>query len=236
MEDKVYNFIRNNCLIKAGERVGVAVSGGSDSMALLSMLKSLKEKLNIELFVLHINHSIRGEESDRDEQFVQDFCKENGLPFYCKRVDALGYTQENKLSLEQGARILRYHAFAKFKQELNLDVICLAHHKEDQAETLLMHIGRGSGLKGLVGMEYKNSYFARPLLCLNKQEIMDFLKSNLIAYVDDSTNQDDEYSRNFVRHNLIPAYKEKYSGVVDNLCSLSAMAKETNEFLSLIHI
>ena len=231
MEEKVLRTILNNNLIKEGDRVGVALSGGSDSMALFCCLLNLKEKLKIELVAIHVNHNLRGAEAKRDERFVVDFCKKNKIKCVVKSVNVLKSAKEQKHTIEQSARVLRYKAFSEVMEECNLDSVALAHHKNDQAETILMHIGRGCGINGLIGMRKKQENYIRPLLDIEKEEIEKYISDCHISFVEDSTNKSDEYKRNYVRHNLLKSFEEAYDGAVGNLVKLSNMAQIDEDFI-----
>ncbi len=230
MENRVLNEIIK--LNLKGCRIAVACSGGSDSMALLHCLNKLKGTLSLKLFAIHVNHNIRGNEAKRDEQFVENYCKNNGIGFILKSVNAIEFSKANKQTLEQGARNLRYNAFNEAIEENGLDYVCLAHNKLDQAETILMHIGRGSGLTGLVGMSAVSGKFLRPILNVSKLEILEYLKQNNVPNIEDSTNESDEYTRNFVRHKLLPTYQTVYPNIVDNLVALSELAKTDLEYIN----
>ncbi len=231
MKEKVLNTILENNLIKDGDRVGVGLSGGSDSMALICCLLDLRERLKIELFAIHINHNLRGEESKRDEHFVLDFCKKNKIKCIVKSVNVEKHAKDKKHTIEQSARELRYQAFCDAVSECGLDAVALAHHKNDQAETILMHIGRGCGINGLIGMRYKQGKYIRPLLNIEKKEIEKYINENHIEFVEDSTNKSDEYKRNYVRHNLLKAFEKAYDGALNSLVKLSSMAQIDEDYI-----
>lgn len=231
MENEVLENIKKYKLIKSGDRVGVGFSGGSDSVALLSVLAKLSKVLNFRITAIHINHGIRGAEALRDQQFAENFCKNIGIDLVVKNVDAIKYSKQNKLTLEEGARVLRYDCFKKIKEELGLTSIALAHHLSDQAETILMHIGRGSGLNGLVGMTEKSGYYIRPMLNVTKDEIMNYITKNNLKYVTDSTNNCVDYTRNFMRQNVVFEMQKVYPKLCENLYKLSKKVQEENDFL-----
>lgn len=232
MKNFLKNVILDNKLINKGDRVGVAVSGGVDSMCLFYLLSALKEELGIsKLVALHINHTIRGKESDEDEEFVKQMAINLGEEFWSKRVDAVGFSKLNGYTLEQGARILRYNAFNDAKEELSLNSIALAHHQGDQAETLLMHAFRGSGIMGLVGMKKKNGIFIRPMLDITRQELEEYALNNKIKWRTDSTNHDTKYARNLIRNVVIKEAEKAYPTLLTNLSKLSLRAGEVVELL-----
>jgi len=223
MEKKVLDYIFKYDLIKKGETVGVATSGGVDSMVLLFLLK----KFGFKVKALHFEHGIRGEESLRDAKFVEDFCKKYSIPFVMGRASVPMFAEENKLSIETAARKLRYDFFAS----CDADKIAVAHHADDQTETILQHIIRGSGIKGLVGMLPRSENIIRPLLCVTKDEIVEYSTVNGIPYVCDSTNDDIQYSRNKIRHNVIPQLKEMNPNLTNSMLRLSAFASDTLELI-----
>lgn len=231
MEDLILETIQKYGLIKTGDRIGVGFSGGGDSVALLNVLNNLSKKIGFKLFAVHINHGIRGEEALRDEKFAESFCKKIGVDLITKNVYAVEYSKSNKLTLEEGARILRYQVFDVLIKELKLNKIALAHHKNDQAESILMHIGRGSGLNGLVGMTEFGEKYIRPLLGVSKKQILDYLKQQNLTFVTDSSNNSLEYSRNFMRKKVVESYEKLYPKLTDNLYKLSKKVQEENEFL-----
>ena len=231
MEEKVLSTILKNGLIKKGDRVGVGLSGGSDSMALVCCLMKLQKNLDFELVAIHINHNLRGCEAKRDELFVQEFCNSNGIKCIVKSVDVKALAKAQKHTIEQSARELRYKAFEEVAGAEHLDSVALAHHKNDQAETILMHIGRGCGLNGLIGMRYKSGKYIRPLLDITKNEIARYIETEKINFVEDSTNESDEYKRNYVRHNLLKMLENAYPGAISNLVKLSHLAEKDEEYI-----
>lgn len=232
MEKKLLKTILDNKLISVGDRVGVGLSGGSDSMALVSCLLNLRERLGFSIVAIHVNHNLRGEESKRDEQFVVNFCAKNDIKCVVKNIDVMKNVAETKHTVEQSARNLRYNAFSDAIKECNLTTIALAHHKNDQAETILMHIGRGCGLNGLVGMKYQSGNYIRPMLDVKKVEVLEYLSKNDIAFVEDSSNMSDDYKRNYVRHNLVRTLEKTYAGAVDNLINLGRLASIDDDYIN----
>ena len=204
MINKLYAALSALNLKKESKRITVALSGGKDSMALLYGLLSLKDKLGIEVSAAHFNHLLRGEESFRDENFVIEQCNNLGVPLTVERGDVNGYAVENKMSIEQAARELRYD----FLKRVNSGVVATAHTASDNLETVLLHILRGSGLDGLCGIPQQRDIYIRPMLGISTQEVISYCQEEKIKYVTDSTNLSDEYSRNFLRLNVIPLLKE----------------------------
>ena len=198
---RVLNFIKEKKLIDPGESVLVSVSGGPDSVFLLLALKSLKEPLGIEkLGVLHINHLIR-ETAGRDQTFVERLAKELSLEFLCKRVDVKERAEREGISLEEAGKLVREEIYQEIK---GWDRIALGHTMDDQLETLIMRIFRGSSIRGLMGIPVKRGRLIRPLLCLRKEEILKFLKEKGVDFVIDETNLSREFLRNKIRLDLVP--------------------------------
>jgi tRNA(Ile)-lysidine synthase len=219
MIDKIRRFIVENEMIKTGDHCMAGVSGGADSVCLLIILDRLKEQLGFTLEVIHVEHGIRGDESLGDADFVRDLCDRLGVKCTVYNVDAVGYADNNGLGLEEAARILRYECYAKaadaslgdkaFAEGVGRVRIALAHHADDNAETILFQMARGSGIKGLSGMEAvrgfgENAAIIRPLLSVTRAQIETALAGWGETYRIDSTNTDTNYSRNRIRHNIIP--------------------------------
>lgn len=204
MKNKILTYINKENLLKRGEKVVVACSGGADSIFLLHIV----DKLGFDCVVAHCNFHLRGEESDRDENFVRDFCKTRNLTLIVKSFATREYAQENKLSIEMAARELRYNWFEDIRKEYNAQAIAVAHHSDDSIETILLNLLRGTGLKGICGIRPKNGFIVRPLLCINRAEIELYLKENNIQYITDSTNLENEYTRNKIRNIVMPILRD----------------------------
>ena len=204
MKNKILTYINKENLLKRGEKVIVTCSGGADSIFLLHILN----KLGFECVVAHCNFHLRGEESDRDENFVREFCKKKGLTLLVEHFDTKQFAAENKLSIEMAARELRYNWFEKIRAEYNAGAIAVAHHSDDSIETILLNLLRGTGLKGICGIRPRNGFIVRPLLCVNRKEIEDYLTENGIGYITDSTNLENEYTRNKIRNIVMPILRE----------------------------
>ncbi len=229
MIDKLYKALASEAL-NGVKHITVALSGGKDSMALLHGLLALKNDFGFTVSAAHFNHLLRGEESFRDEDFVKQKCKELGVELIVERGDVNGYAQENKLSIEQAARDMRYDFFSR----VNKGVIATAHTATDNIETLLLHIVRGSGLDGLCGIPFKRDYFIRPLLSVSSEEILNYCNENGIEYVTDSTNLTDMCQRNFLRHNVIPLIKELNPSLEAAVCRLTNAVGEDKRFIEKI--
>lgn len=229
--ESVRKTILENNLISSGDRIGIAVSGGSDSMALLHYLNSIRKELDFEIVAIHVDHSIR-EKSYEDADFVEQYCNDNQIRLMKTRIDVPKLAKEKGESLEQAARDARYSFFDAILSKDIVDKVALAHHSSDQAETILMHILRGSGLSGAKGMEIKRGNFIRPMLNTDKNEIMSYINSNYIEYVTDETNADSNYNRNFLRNKVFPLLKERYPNAINSLCLFGKSCKEDSEFIS----
>ena len=228
----VLKFIEANKMISPGDRVGVGVSGGSDSIALLHFLQENAEKLDIEVIAIHIDHGIR-EESRDEANFVVQMCKQMGVRAYKFRIESLKLAKEKNISVETAAREGRYAIFdSLFKKDV-IDKLALAHHLSDQAETILMHIFRGSGIAGARGMEpVRDGRYIRPLLTTSKEEILDYINLNNLDYVEDRTNNDNYYSRNFLRNVVLPEISKKWPAVIKSVCQFGATLKEDDDFIN----
>ena len=233
LRERVFRYISEQHLIEQGDTVIAGVSGGADSVCLLFLLLDLKERLQINVMVLHVEHGIRGESSRQDAQFVGELCRLHDIPFQICSVDATGYAKEHKVTLEEAARILRYDAFADAAATYGDEhvKIAVAHHRDDQAETVLFQMARGSGLRGLGGMHPKRDRIIRPLLTCSRRDLELYLSENDIPYVTDETNQDNQYARNRIRNEILPALKEIQPGCVDHIASAAGELQEIDAFI-----
>jgi len=230
--ENVKNFILENKLINEGDVIGVGVSGGSDSMALLYYLAGLQQELDFEVVAIHINHGIR-EESRDEEIFVMEKCRELGVRFYKFKIDSIKLSKEKNVSLETAARDGRYEIFRSLIKRGVVDKIALAHHENDQAETILMHIFRGAGIGGARGMEpVRENIFIRPMLEVSKREIIDYVTNNNIDYVQDSSNADNSYNRNYVRNVILPEVEKRWPGVYGAIVSFGKTMVEDDEYIN----
>lgn len=220
-EQKVYNYIKENKLISPHDTIIVGLSGGADSVCLLLLLASLREELNISIKSVHINHGIRGEAADGDELFARKLCKSLGIDFSSYKRDIPGLSEENHETEEECGRRVRYEIFASEAGTFKNAKIAVAHHMNDQAETVLFRMARGTGIKGIAGMKPMSGNIIRPLLCLDREEIESYLSERGQDYRTDATNDDTEYSRNFIRKNLIPDFTQVNKEAVSHICALS---------------
>lgn len=223
MLNKLLTFIRRYSLITPGEHIVCAVSGGADSVALLFGMYLLQAKLNIRLSAAHFNHHLRGEESQRDEQFVRDLCDRFDIPLFCGE----GQVTRGEKGLEAAARDARY-AFLR-----SLDgKIATAHTADDNAETVLLHLVRGTGLKGLGGISPVNGNVIRPMLSVTRQEVERFLEDWSLTCVQDSSNEYDEFLRNRIRHHVMPVLKEENPRLAENLSAMALRLRQDEACLA----
>lgn len=224
-------FLDENIL--KDKTLGAAVSGGGDSMALLNYLYANRQTLPFGFVAVTVNHGIRGKEGERDAEFVENYCKARGIDVLRFDVDAPKTAAENGMSEEVAARVLRYDCFFRAVSGGFCDVIATAHHSGDNAETVLLNLLRGTGLKGVSGMDY-SSYsgkIIRPLLGVTKAEIERYLADNKVDYVTDSTNFCSDYTRNFVRNELMPKIEEKFPAARQSLLRFAETARLDDELL-----
>lgn len=227
MLGKIKSAIEKYDMISKGETVCCALSGGADSVALLILLSGLSEELGFALKAVHINHLLRSEESFRDEDFCKKLCEKMNVPLTVFRRDAAAFSHSLGESVETGAREMRYKIF----EEIPADKICTAHNLDDNAETLIFRMARGTGLKGLTGIPPVRGKIIRPLLFCTRKEIESFLAKRGQDFVTDSTNLTDDYARNKIRHRIIPAMSEICMGFPDNVTHLTLSLSEDEDFL-----
>ena len=233
MLDKVINYIKENKIIQQDDRILVALSGGPDSVCLLHMLYRIKDKFNLKLGAIHINHMLRGEEADKDENYIIDLCEQMGIKHYVKRINIEYIAKETNVSLETAGRNERYKAFEEIKIKDKYNKIAVAHNANDQAETILMRIMRGTGLEGLTGIKpQREGGIIRPILCLNRQEIEDYCEYNGLNPRIDASNYDRHYSRNRVRLDILPYMRDNFNkDIIDTLNRMTLLLQKDNEFI-----
>ena len=204
MLNKIKRFIASEHLLRVDALYLVALSGGADSVALLLCLKELGYRVE----AVHCNFQLRGEESMRDERFCEELCQRENIPLHKVHFDTQAYADLHKVSIEMAARELRYRYFFQLKEALKAEGICVGHHKEDSVETILINLVRGTGLSGLMGIRPRKNDIIRPLLCVTRQEIEDYLRRHASTFVTDSTNLVDDVVRNKIRLNVLPQLVE----------------------------
>ncbi len=200
---RVRAYIEQQRLLQPNDKVIVGLSGGADSVALLDLLL----RLDYKCIAVHCNFHLRGEESERDEQFVRSLCEQRGVRLVVEQLDTKQYAADKRISIEMAARELRYNLFEQVREEYDCAAIAVAHHQNDQAETLLLNLIRGTGIRGLAGMKPRNGYIVRPLLCTTHSDILDYLTLRHLGHVEDSTNSDTDIIRNRLR-NILGSFPE----------------------------
>lgn len=230
---EIKRYIEANQLIRPGDGVVVGLSGGPDSVFLLYALHTLQARMGFTLRAVHVHHGIRGAEADRDEAFSEKLCAKLDIPFQAVHVAAPAYAAQHGLSLEEAARILRYEALEAARQQLTQATaawIAVAHHLDDQAETVLHNLVRGAGLRGLAGMENRRNHVIRPLLSIKREDILKWLKQYDIPYVTDSTNADPHYTRNRIRSTVLPELREINPEASAHIAHSAALLREADAF------
>ena len=221
IQQRIKQYIEKEDLFSSGSKILIALSGGADSVALLCILHAAGYPCE----AAHCNFHLRGEEANRDEQFVRQLCKKYGIHLHTIDFDTTRYAAEKHISIEMAARELRYNWFEEIRNQCRADVVAVAHHQDDSVETILLNLIRGTGITGLLGIRPRNGVIVRPLLCINREEIMRYLQSIGQDYVTDSTNLEDEYTRNKIRLNLLPLMQTINPSVKNSLI-------ETGNYLS----
>lgn len=231
LQDKVLKTIRKHNLIENGDNLVVGVSGGPDSMTLLNVLYQLKSILNINLYVAHINHMIR-EEADLEAVYVEKYCEEHHIEFFMKKIDVEWLAKKQKISTELAGRNARYAFFEEVAQKVSANKIATAHNANDNAETVLMNLLRGSGTSGLKGIEkIREGKFIRPILECTRKEIEAYAKENCLNPKYDKTNDENIYTRNKIRNELIPYLEKEFNpNIIEGLNRLSAIAAKEDAY------
>ena len=222
LKRKVRQYIERLKLLKSGDKTLVALSGGADSVALLRVLLELGYACE----TAHCNFHLRGEESDRDEAFVKDLCDKLKITLHIQHFDTLREAEEKGISVEMAARELRYSWFEELRKQTGCEQIAVAHHQDDSIETFLLNIIRGTGIKGLRGIQPKNGLVIRPLLCVSHEEILDYLKYLKQPFVTDSTNLQPDYTRNKIRLELLPMLESINPSVRQSILQTSGHLNE----------
>ena len=213
MLNKVKDYIKHHKLLDDNKLYLVALSGGADSVALLLLLDEMGYKFH----AIHCNFHLRGEESDRDEHFCEQLCQQKNIPFHRIHFDTLTYAEAHKISVEMAARELRYRYFEQLRKDIGAAGVCVAHHRDDTVETVLMNLVRGTGLRGLTGIQPKNGNILRPLLGVSRAEIEEYLRKKGQEYVTDHTNLETDVLRNKVRLQVIPLLRQLNPAVSENI-------------------
>ena len=206
------------------------ISGGADSVALLLLLDEMGYKVH----ALHCNFHLRGEESDRDERFCEDLCLKKNIPFHRIHFDTLMYAETHKMSVEMAARELRYRYFEQLRKDIGAEGICVAHHQDDTVETVLLNLVRGTGLRGLTGIQPRNGAILRPLLCVTRAEIEAYLATKQQDYVTDSTNLETDFVRNKIRLQVVPLLRQLNPAVSENIVRTAEHLTEAQKVLDTV--
>lgn len=210
MKKIIKKFIEEKSLIKKNDKIIVAISGGADSVFLFHILRDLEEEYNLEIILAHINHNLR-DSAIRDENFVKELGEKYKIKTYVLSADIKGYSKKKKIGLEEAGREVRYSYFSEIKKKENADKVALAHNLDDNVETFLFRMMRGTSLKGLKGIPIKREFYIRPLLKIYKKDIIDYLEEKNYNFVEDESNKKDIYTRNKIRLNLIPYIEENFN-------------------------
>lgn len=232
MYQRVKNYIKEQKMLKSEDRVIVGISGGADSICLLFVLLKLQKEMGFSLFAVHVNHGLRGEDADADEAYVKQICQQQGVELFVFHEDVKAYAKEKHLSEEEAGRELRRADFLKVFEERQGTCIALAHHQDDNAETVLWNLCRGSGLRGLGGILPKNGIWIRPLLCVTRREIESYLENRGISYCTDATNFANDYTRNKIRNQVIPYLEaEIHQGAAKHIAKSANELQKIGKFI-----
>lgn len=232
MIKKVLQHIERNNIFQNGDSVILGVSGGADSICMLYVLQEISALLNLKLIAVHVNHHIRGQEADDDMLYVENLCRENSIRCEVYHIDAKKEAAERGMSEEEAGRACRYECFAKAFEKYNADKIAVAHNLNDNSETILFNLFRGTGIKGMTGIPVKRNHIVRPLLCCTRKEIEGYLAQNHITFRNDRTNFETEYSRNRLRLDVIPYIKENINRKAEyNIVNVGEMLGEVEDYL-----
>lgn len=233
IEKEVLSTIKKYNMIKEGDKVVIGVSGGPDSITLLNVLNKFKEKLNIKIYVAHINHSIR-KEADEETEYVREFCKKIGVEFFFKKIDVEQEAKKLKIGTEEAGRNIRYAFFEEVAKKVGANKIATAHNSNDNAETVLMNIIRGTSISGLKGIEkMRDNKFIRPLIETTRDKIEEYCKIENLNPRYDKSNKENVYTRNKVRNLLIPYIQKEFNpNIIEGINRLSNIATEEERFLN----
>lgn len=231
LEEKVRKTVREYNLIEKNDSIVVGVSGGPDSMTLLSILLKLKEEFNLKIYVAHVNHMLR-ENAIKDEEYVKEFCEKNNIEIFIKKANISEIAQKEKIGLEEAGRNVRYNFFEEVLKNTESNKIAIAHNLNDKVETIIMNTLRGSGVSGLKGIEAKRKKYIRPLIEIERYEIEKYCIENKINPRHDESNDDNTYTRNKIRNIVIPYIKNEFNpNIIKTLNRLSEIIKEEDEYV-----
>ncbi len=233
VEEKVFSYIEEHHMLQAGDRIVAGISGGADSVCLLFVLLEYAKKVPVSIAVVHVNHGIR-KEAVADACYVEALCKQHNLPFFLKNADVREKAAAEKCSEEEAGRKVRYEVFKQIAVDFQGNKIAVAHNSNDRSETMLFHLFRGSGIRGLSSIRPVRENIIRPILCLERQEIEAYLEAIGQSYCQDATNAEDDYTRNRIRHHILPyAEKEIVTGCVGHMAQTADMLSRVDDFLEM---
>jgi tRNA(Ile)-lysidine synthase len=238
LDKKIREYINNYNMIDKGNGVVLGLSGGPDSVCLFFVLLALKEEYDLTIRAIHVNHCIRGEEADRDQLFVRELCEKHNIQLEEHVIDIPALVAESGRSTEEEARLARYELFDKAAEALTQEMgrpvkIAVAHNADDNAETVLFHMARGTGLDGMCGIAPKRDNIIRPLIGVSKADILAFLQENEIEYCIDSTNEEVEYDRNRIRHNIMPELAQVNDRALEHISEMTERLNEVADYINL---
>lgn len=231
-DSAVMRAISDNNMLGVGDKIVVALSGGADSVALFNVLLSLREEYGLTLYAAHVNHNLRGDESRRDESFVRSLCEKNSVELFVKSVDVKCLAKEQGIGTEMCGRNVRYEFFRELCEKLGAKT-ATAHTASDNAETVLFNLARGAGINGMCGIQPVRGDIIRPLIYVTREQVERYCKDNGLSYVTDSSNLTDDYTRNRIRHAVVPVLKEINAGFENNVTNNSEMLRAFNSFIEL---
>lgn len=231
MKERLIQFNEKYHLFQKGDGIVIGVSGGADSVCLLHLLQEWKKEWDLSLYVLHVHHGIRGQEADEDARFVEQLAKSMELPFRLVRENVPELAKREGLTEEEAGRKCRYQSLETYRKEMGATHIAVAHHQNDQAETVLFQLFRGSGLRGLAGMPVKRGAIIRPLLFAKRQEMEAYLKEKGLSFREDATNREVIYARNKIRHQILPRAEEINAQAVSHISQAAAKLADWQCFI-----
>lgn len=232
MKERVLEYCQDNQLLDKGDSIIVGVSGGADSICLLDLFIDIAKEYELNLTAVHINHKMRGLDAQEDQEYVEEFCRQRKITCIVFAKDIKVLAKEEGITLEEAGRLYRYQCFEQVLANRGANKIAVAHHANDQAETVLFHLARGTGILGLTGMAPKRNEIIRPLLCVTRQDILAYLQEKDLKYCIDVTNEDTIYTRNKIRHQLVPLMEEVNQRAVTHICETAKMARESLDLVN----
>lgn len=234
IEEKIINFVKKYDLVKKNQKILVALSGGPDSVFALHFFQKFQKKYQIQLSAVHVNHQLRGRDSNEDELFCRQLCEQLNIDLYSRFVDVKEHAKQEKKSIEEAARELRYQSLNEVAGEIKADIIVTAHNQNDNAETVLLNLFKGTGIAGLRGIPIKRGNIIRPILIVTRDEILEYLNLYNFEYRIDKSNENTDFERNFLRNKIIPLVKEKINPALENtIFHNSEIMKSTQVSLKL---